>query len=92
MSILQLASYRSEPSSFFPTDTKRWIICFTCSAGIARINLFLNETDAGSIFKIKIKRKKNNTMVDPLKSKRDLDELIALSSELRSLLTEADRY
>lgn len=31
-------------------------------------------------------------MVDPLKSKRELDELIALSSELRSLLKKADRY
>lgn len=29
-------------------------------------------------------------MVDPLKSKRELDEFIALSSELRSLLTKAD--
>lgn len=31
-------------------------------------------------------------MMDPLKSKREMDELIALSSELRILLTKADRY
>ena len=45
-----LASYRSGPSSFLPTDRKRQIICFTCSAGIARMNLFQNEPDASSIF------------------------------------------
>lgn len=31
-------------------------------------------------------------MMDPLKSEREMDELIALSSELRILLTKADRY
>jgi len=39
---------------------------------------------------MKVKRKRNNTMMDLLKSKRELDELIALSSELRSLITKAD--